>query len=134
MECPNCGAPINTDYRFCRHCGTQLQVCKTVVDELQMLQEMQLAAQALEPWDAMDFWRQAPLTTFPEAMMKDILQSLARINPGSWWKRSINDDMFNKIFRPRVKALLGALELAAVTDAELRAQLAVLQKQAKEKL
>jgi len=134
MNCSNCGAAINTDYRFCRSCGTQLQVCKTVVDELQMLQEMQLTAQAMEPWPAMDFWRGAPLTTFPEAMVKDVLQALSRIKPGSWWNTSMNQGLFNDIFRMRVKGLLGALEIAAISDAELGRKVTLLKEQAKDKL
>ncbi len=132
--CGRCSAPVPSLARICSHCGSLLRPVESAADDLEMIRELQEISLSLSGWDRIGFWQGAPLTIYPESMLQDIVQALARITPGSWWKRSAVDDEINSVLRERIKALLLALKMAATDDPSLMSKIRLIEQEAGEKL
>ncbi len=113
-DCPRCGATCAENASVCSYCASWLVTPTTAVEELALLREMQRLSQGLEFQELNSFWLGAPLMTRPEAMLQDVIQSLARLKPGSEsWDLNSYDGELNKITKQRIETLLLSLKMEA---------------------
>ena len=129
-SCPNCGASVSQTAKVCGYCSTWLVTPGNADEEIEILREMQRLSQGLENAELVAFWQGAPLLTKPHAMLQDVLQSLARLKPGTEaWGLNSFDGELNNITKQRIKNLLLSLKMESTSHPEMAKKVAMLEKE-----